>query len=481
MRKYRGFAGAITAISISAISNTKCEYKYTIEEVRNNDGTNDKPMWVTYKDGVYDVTKFKDIHPGGRFIKQAAGGGVDEFWKKWSYHLESPKVEPILNELRIGSLTNFQISGINEEYVNEPKRVLEYHKTLIKEPYLSETTYTELNNLVVKNEALYVRNHAPVPRIDLEDHSLSFHNKSNDMHRNLTIVDLYQQYDIHSIHSVLQCAGNRASHDQASNGVNGFTGTLMEPIDVGMMGNIKWSGVSAADVLQSIYPRECLEELLQEEELYHVNFVGADEYETSTPLSYILDPLNDCLFVMKMNDVALTPDHGYPIRVLLPGVAGARCVKWLESVSISKKPSKSPWNRHYYLRKDGSHIQQLPLQSILLSGNRTELGVSVEGVAYSGGSSAYIEKVVVSVDGGVTWLPSELRRDEIQNDDSHGFHGWVRFVGFIPLAEKLAGDMDMDMDIEVICRAIDSDGTTQPEVSLQQHGYLYNGWSKMQF
>lgn len=38
------------------------------------DGTEGKPMWVTYRDGVYDITRFRSEHPGGSFIDQAAGG-----------------------------------------------------------------------------------------------------------------------------------------------------------------------------------------------------------------------------------------------------------------------------------------------------------------------------------------------------------------------------------------------------------------------
>jgi hypothetical protein len=38
------------------------------------DGTRGKPMWVTYRDGVYDVTHFRADHPGAHFIDAAAGG-----------------------------------------------------------------------------------------------------------------------------------------------------------------------------------------------------------------------------------------------------------------------------------------------------------------------------------------------------------------------------------------------------------------------
>ena len=50
-------------------------------------------LWVTYMDGVYDVTDFMSVHPGGaRFLKMAAGGAVDSWWAYWHEHHASPLV-----------------------------------------------------------------------------------------------------------------------------------------------------------------------------------------------------------------------------------------------------------------------------------------------------------------------------------------------------------------------------------------------------
>lgn len=44
-------------------------------------------IWVTYKDGVYDVTKFVDAHPGGAArLMLAAGGALDPFWAMYQQH-----------------------------------------------------------------------------------------------------------------------------------------------------------------------------------------------------------------------------------------------------------------------------------------------------------------------------------------------------------------------------------------------------------
>ena len=51
---------------------------------KHDNSTREAGIWVTYRDGVYDVTEFADMHPGGaKFIKQAAGGPVDGWWQYW--------------------------------------------------------------------------------------------------------------------------------------------------------------------------------------------------------------------------------------------------------------------------------------------------------------------------------------------------------------------------------------------------------------
>lgn len=58
-------------------------------------------IWVTYKSGVYDVTKFAATHPGGNQILEAAGGPVDPFWDLYQQH-DTPQVLELLETLRIG-------------------------------------------------------------------------------------------------------------------------------------------------------------------------------------------------------------------------------------------------------------------------------------------------------------------------------------------------------------------------------------------
>lgn len=69
-------------------------------------------------------------------------------------------------------------------------------------------------------------------------------------------------------------------------------------------------------------------------------------YGASIPLEKALS--DDVLLAYKMNDETLTSDHGYPLRVLVPGTVGARSVKWVNRIVISDKESDSHWQKADY-------------------------------------------------------------------------------------------------------------------------------------
>ena len=132
-------------------------------------------------------------------------------------------------------------------------------------------------------------------------------------------------------------------------------------IGAGMVGNAQWSGPRLREVLLELYP-----ELAAIEDAaakggggggadgaanyhgMHVEFEGLDGYYTSTPLEVIMDPKTDCLLATHMNGAPLQPDHGYPLRVVLPGRAGCRNAKWVSRITVRNDEGDSPWNVTYY-------------------------------------------------------------------------------------------------------------------------------------
>lgn len=61
-----------------------------------------------------------------------------------------------------------------------------------------------------------------------------------------------------------------------------------------------------------------------------------------------MDGLGDCIFAFEMNGSPLPRDHGYPVRAIAPGHAGARQCKWLHKVIVSEKESQKSWQQKSY-------------------------------------------------------------------------------------------------------------------------------------
>ena len=351
----------------------------------------------------------------------SAGGDVELFWRKWATHFESKEVMTTLEQTKIGDLSVCYDYGDNDTYRFEPRRdcQLRYHDFVCVTPVGTQTRPEILrSNFLTPNDAFHIQNHAPVPSHLSENHDIIFsidNGSSRDIIKSCSINDIATKFAKKNIVSVLQCAGNRQYDDFCKMGVNGFSGTPFEKIRSGMVGNAMWSGVRLDELLRSIFPDECREEDASPGS-WHVIFTGADEFESSTPLHLVIQANTDGLLAFEMNGKPLTLDHGYPVRIILPGYVGVRNIKWLEVVSLSRTPSSSPWTAHYYRDHNQQPIQILPLNSIIFSPDKhtiiqlNEAGqgsASVQGVAYSGASNSSIDSVEVTADGGKTWIKAK--------------------------------------------------------------------------
>lgn len=93
---------------------------------------------------------------------------------------------------------------------------------------------------------------------------------------------------------------------------------------------------------------------ISEEEYKHVQFEGMDidpsgvPYGASIPIGKAMDPRADILLAYEMNDEDIPLDHGFPLRVIVPGVVGARNVKWCNKIIFSQNESPSQFQQNDY-------------------------------------------------------------------------------------------------------------------------------------
>jgi DMSO/TMAO reductase YedYZ molybdopterin-dependent catalytic subunit len=136
-----------------------------------------------------------------------------------------------------------------------------------------------------------------------------------------------------------------------------------------------------------------------------VIFQAADGYSDSLHLSQALDPRS--LVVHTINGAALPSAHGYPARLLVPGLYGMKNGKWLTQLTVSAKDYTGYWEGAGWSRearvKMTSRIDT-PLDGDTLRARPT----AIAGVAFA--ADRGVSRVDVSVDGGKTWQVATLRR-----------------------------------------------------------------------
>lgn len=459
---------------------------YSQDDVSLRNGKNGTRCWVTYRDGVYDISDFIKKHPGGEsFILNSAGGAVDDFWEYWGLHHYSNKVSEKLDSMRIGKFSDYDYSKDefeNNMYIHESDRNPKL-KPYIYQPFEAETPSSELSSKKYTDSSLfYVRNHAPVPYVeDGDKHKISFVDENGNQRKIATPYELIKQYGTKEITSVLQCAGNRANDSIRKLGHSKLSGKPSEKVGKGLIGNAKWSGIPLDKVLYSVYP-ELAKANNSEIKRKHLVFYGADEYVSSVPLEKILGNhlrKKNCLLATHMNKQPLTLDHGSPLRVLLPGIVGARSVKWLVKIELKNEETSSCWNKYFY-RKDDQSCMEIPINSIITQIKKEEDVYIISGAAYSDGE--IIEDIEVSLDKGKSWNKVNYENEsQSENILETSIYGWTRW-NYRICVSKLS--VEIDKNSEIWCRAIANKGKQNSELGTiskgkANDGYLYNGWDQV--
>jgi len=313
-------------------------------------------------------------------------------------------------------------------------------ETVTKEPHNAHTPPSALRERVTPQDAFYVRNHYAVPQIDPAKWRLKLPGAT----LNLAALRAAPQ---RTVEVVLECAGNGR--------------TRMEPLPPGTpwgeraVGCARFTGAPLRDVIGQLPPGT--KEIL---------FVGADRdstraYERSLPLVRALHP--DTLVAHAMNDEPLSPAHGAPARLIVPGWYGMASVKWLAEARALSTPFQGHFQADDYHYGPGQPVTSMRVKSLVTEpqeGARLRVGVPVvlHGFAWSGAGP--IEAVDVSEDGGKSWQAAKLEAPASPYAWTPWHHAWT------PRAKG---------HHELLSRARDATGDVQPaKPSWNERGYGNN-------
>jgi sulfite oxidase len=320
-----------------------------------------------------------------------------------------------------------------------------------EEPFNAETALGSLGASLTDTDAFYVRGHGQVPEIDPGPWRLRVDGLVTRQ-LSLSFETLREAFVERTVTATLQCAGNRRAGLIAVRDIPGEA-----PWGAGATGTATWTGVALSDVLALAGPLRAASD---------VGFEGADLCPEAVPsqqfggsIPFDKASRSEVLLAWAMNGEPLSPVHGAPLRVVVPGYIGARSVKWLERIELRSEPWPGYFQHVVYrLVPADAHPGPgvgMPLGLVALNSDVlfprdgatvTAGAVQARGYAFAGGDR-YVARVDVSIDGGTSWTEADLL-------DDLGRWAWRHWRVILDLAPG---------NHELLVRAWDSSAATQPD------------------
>jgi DMSO/TMAO reductase YedYZ molybdopterin-dependent catalytic subunit len=334
-----------------------------------------------------------------------------------------------------------------------------------QDPLCGSARLNDLEQRVTPTRNFFIRNHFPIPNIDVSNWSLSVW---GEVEKPLMLqYDDLRQLPSKDVVSLLECAGNsRAVMQPPAEGVLW---------DHGAVGTAHWTGVPVSAVLEQVSLKSSATDVLFEgadfgKESHAPGSLAATElsYAMSVPLEKVLHP--DTILAYEINGEVLPQEHGYPVRLLVPGWYGMASVKWLVNIRVLDQPFRGFHENDYYVyvaeggsdKAVGERVTTTRVKSLITSPNRGGLlsvGTNlVRGIAWSG--EAPIVKVEVSADDNRTWHSATV-------DEPSSPYGWQHW--------EYQWEAGRPGHYLIRSRATDEKGNVQPlQATWNFRGYAVN-------
>ena len=294
----------------------------------------------------------------------------------------------------------------------------------------------------------YLLIHFDIPSIDPAGYELAIGGHVRKaLHVNL---DQLQSRPTQTLAVTLECAGNGRARLSPRPQSQPWLGEAV--------GTAEWTGTSLAPILEEAGLMDGAVEVV---------FTGLDRgvqsgvdqlYERSLPLDEAMR--GEVLLVYAINGRPLPPQHGFPLRLIVPGWYGMTHVKWLRSITVIDREfaGYQQATAYHYRTQDGDAgvpvTRMLPRALMVPPGvpdfmSRTRFVEPstqvIDGRAWSG--RAPIATVDFSADGGETWSQAELEHAV----SPYAWRGWTA-----------RWEADRAGEFELCARATDAAGNVQP-------------------
>jgi len=316
-------------------------------------------------------------------------------------------------------------------------------------PLNLEMPFSTLDSFLTPTKSFYVRTHFPIPAIDRNAWWLHV---EGEVEKAFAInYEQLMRFESVTTPATLECAGNNRNFlEPKAKGVQWRLGAV---------GTAEWTGVPLSLLLDraTLKPNAC-----------EVVLEGADggmledpksppgelKFARSIPLE---KARRDVLLAYKMNGEDLPPEHGFPLRAIVPGWYAMASVKWLQRIIVTDRPFNGYYQTldYAFWKRRGDVAELTPLSELQIKAEiaqpaqgeivQANSNVRIRGAAWT--SNAEITKIEVSGDGGSTWNEAKLLGEAKLN----AWRLW-EFDWKTPAPGKAT----------LMARATDSRGQTQP-------------------
>jgi DMSO/TMAO reductase YedYZ molybdopterin-dependent catalytic subunit len=277
-------------------------------------------------------------------------------------------------------------------------------------PLNLEMPFEKLEGFLTPTESFYVRTHFPIPSIDRDAWWLRF---EGDV-ENPFAINYQQLVELESvtIPVTLECAGNNRSFLEPK--VKGVQWGL------GAVGTAEWTGVPLSILLNRAKPKPNAREVILEGRDCGMldepkSPPGELTFARSVPLA---KAQQDVLLAYRMNGQDLPPEHGFPVRAIVPGWYAVASIKWLQRIIVTDQLFTGYYQTidYAYWKRQTEVAELTPLTEMQVKAEIAKpaegetvppnSSVRIHGAAWT--SDGEITKVELSTDGGATWHETNL-------------------------------------------------------------------------